>query len=60
MKCRPVPHSKGEVSKMKPKNNRCARPLRKRDSDIPSDVLGSYTGVTNDGALPEQDPDDLK
>ena len=27
--------------------------------DILSDVLGSYTGLTADGEVPEQDPDDL-
>ncbi len=26
---------------------------------VPSDVLGSYTGMTNDGDRPEQDADDL-
>ena len=26
---------------------------------IPSDVLGSYTGLTNDGDAPVQDADDL-
>lgn len=26
---------------------------------IPSDVLGSYTGLTADGDAPEQDADDL-
>ncbi len=26
---------------------------------IPSDILGSYTGMTTDGDRPEQDADDL-
>lgn len=26
---------------------------------IPSDVLGSYTGITTDNTRPEQDADDL-
>lgn len=28
-------------------------------SDIPTDVLGSYTGTPADGGKPEQDADDL-
>ncbi len=31
----------------------------KQDSQIPSDVLGSYTGVPEDGEEPIQDADDL-
>ena len=33
------------------------RPLR--DKEIPSDVLGSYTGAAADGGAPVQDADDL-
>lgn len=28
-------------------------------SDIPSDILGSYTGTPRDGEKPDQDADDL-
>ncbi len=28
-------------------------------SDIPADVLGSYTGTPRDGEIPTQDADDL-
>ncbi|TGJ77840.1 hypothetical protein [Caproiciproducens galactitolivorans] len=27
--------------------------------DIPSDILGSYTGTSQDGQKPDQDADDL-
>ncbi len=33
--------------------------LRSEHSDFPSDVLGSYTGLTADGERPVQDADDL-
>lgn len=29
------------------------------DEEIPSDVLGSYTGVPEEGEIPVQDADDL-
>ncbi len=28
-------------------------------SDIPADVMGSYTGTSRDGEIPTQDADDL-
>lgn len=34
-------------------------PNQARSSDIPSDVLGSYTGNAMDGDRPIQDADDL-
>ncbi len=34
-------------------------PLSKENNEVPSDVLGSYTGVADDGGVPEQDADDL-
>lgn len=35
-------------------------PVRKRKKEeIPSDVLGSYTGTAADGSPPVQDADDL-
>lgn len=34
-------------------------PLQHRSHDIPSDVLGSYTGSSMDGSRPVQDADDL-
>ncbi|HIW73709.1 MAG TPA: hypothetical protein H9684_05255 [Firmicutes bacterium] len=37
-----------------------ARTLREQGrGDIPSDVLGSYTGTPDRGEVPEQDADDL-
>jgi len=36
------------------------KPLGQEEKDrIPSDVLGSYTGLTKDGERPVQDADDL-
>ena len=35
------------------------RYVPKRTVTIPSDVLGSFTGVPKDGAQPVQDTDDL-
>lgn len=32
---------------------------RPEHSEIPSDVLGSYTGTAKQGSVPEQDADDL-
>jgi len=32
---------------------------RREEEDIPSDVLGSYTGMAEDGSRPVQDADDL-
>ncbi len=32
---------------------------RQGRGDVPSDVLGSYTGTPEDGSVPEQDADDL-
>jgi len=32
---------------------------KENDKRIPTDVLGSYTGIPYDGEVPEQDPDDL-
>ena len=32
---------------------------QERLGDVPSDVLGSYTGTPVDGGVPEQDADDL-
>ncbi|EEG28484.1 hypothetical protein CLOSTMETH_03865 [[Clostridium] methylpentosum DSM 5476] len=36
-----------------------AQSERNKKEKIPSDVLGSYTGVPQDGEKPEQDADDL-
>lgn len=36
-----------------------AQAERDKKEKIPSDVLGSYTGVPQDGEKPEQDADDL-
>ena len=37
-----------------------AEALRKQSNgEIPSDVLGSYTGTARKGEVPEQDADDL-
>lgn len=42
--------------KANPENNN----LKQNDNTIPSDVLGSYTGIPDDGDdKPEQDADDL-
>ena len=32
---------------------------RQNQGEIPSDVLGSYTGMDENGEVPEQDADDL-
>ncbi len=34
-------------------------PLSEENNEVPSDTLGSYTGVPEDGGIPEQDADDL-
>lgn len=35
------------------------RAFLKSTEEIPADVLGSYTGMTDDGEKPVQDADDL-
>ena len=42
----------------KPSPTEVAQSLRDR-SEIISDILGSYTGISEDGGKPEQDADDL-
>ncbi len=44
---------------MHPDPKRLWELARMADEDIASDVLGSYTGMAEDGGLPEQDADDL-
>ncbi|MEE0682173.1 MAG: hypothetical protein ACLVML_08090 [Candidatus Gastranaerophilaceae bacterium] len=48
----------------KPTNPEDARRMKRvfpelNKQDIPSDVLGSYTGITEKGERPVQDADDL-
>ena len=39
--------------------NMASTPQTLANGVLPSDVLGSYTGVSSDGDVPEQDADDL-
>jgi len=47
--------SSGKQPKREPSDFRAAA----ETPGIPSDVLGSYTGITEDGERPVQDADDL-
>ncbi len=45
---------------VKPNINRMAATIQNMSkSEIPTDVMGSYTGTPRDGDTPEQDADDL-
>lgn len=51
---------KRPATSISPKVRDDSRTLRQQGrGDIPSDVLGSYTGTPEDGGVPEQDADDL-
>ena len=49
---------KEKKNKQSQQRDRAQRERNKKEK-IPSDVLGSYTGVPQDGEKPAQDADDL-
>jgi hypothetical protein len=54
-------NKKSEVEKVKIYriSNLAQTMQNENKGSIPSDVLGSYTGITTDNTRPEQDADDL-
>lgn len=41
------------------KSKEAVKAYHKKNEPIPSDVFGSYTGITKDGDPPVQDADDI-
>ena len=49
-----------DKDEVKPNINKMAATLQNMSkSEIPTDVMGSYTGTPRDGDTPDQDADDL-
>ena len=47
------------MGKRKKKAKAAAQPLKNKQDGVPTDVLGSYTGIAADGGRPVQDADYL-